>query len=144
MAQTCALQEDTIYIMIDEINMVNKQYDWAKETPSIWLLDELVELQKLFDVGSIKKGIAIKYPTFEQYDVTETLFGKQATLKDRSPERARELRATVAMQRELVAQRAKDIMSGEYDQSLTIAKRDSNFLCTDSYQEEDSNMDYFG
>jgi hypothetical protein len=145
MAQTCG---ETIYIMIDDITMVKEQYAWALVggTPSIWLYDELVELQKLFDNGTLKKAIAIRFGYFSQHDVTERLFGRSSPgkLKERSPERVRELKASAAMQKAHAARKAKNIMSGEYDRDLALMKRDDNFFCTDSFKEQDPDLDYYG
>jgi hypothetical protein len=145
MAQTCADYGDTVYLMIDDLEMVNEQYDWARKlgTPSIWKDDELVELQRLYSNGRIKKAIAIRYSDKTEHDKTKELFESVKT-KRRSVEEERALRANAIMVKEHMAIKAELVMSGEHDRLTAESLDKRNLLCSEAWREQGFREDWFG
>jgi hypothetical protein len=79
MARTC---QGEVFVMLDNKKMLLKQYAHAKDTPSIWLYDELPELQNLYNQGIVTKLTVIRVGDWRRFDRTGYAFRNEEEPKD--------------------------------------------------------------
>jgi hypothetical protein len=81
MAMTCSGE---VFVMLDNKKMLRRQYSWAAATPSIWLRDELPELQKRYNSGQISQLTVIRVADMRRFDRTGHAFRGEAEPSDAS------------------------------------------------------------
>ncbi|KAH7066517.1 hypothetical protein FB567DRAFT_585610 [Paraphoma chrysanthemicola] len=165
MAMTCS---DEVYVMVDNKKMLLKQYEWAKGTPSIWLNDELPELQKRYNQGLIKKLTVVRYGDYREFDRTGYVFRNEPEPSDASEndagapdadpnakhrrevedvdENEEEIAAmAVRIAKAIKAKEAELLLTGQLEkvksEAYNLQKRG---ICPSGADEETPGMDYFG
>ncbi|EMD94591.1 hypothetical protein COCC4DRAFT_45103 [Bipolaris maydis ATCC 48331] len=81
MAMTCTGE---VFVMLDNKKMLKKQYTHALDTPSIWLYDELPELQKRYNQGVVTKLTVIRVGDMRRFDRTGYAFRNEPEPSDAS------------------------------------------------------------
>ena len=85
MAKTCTGE---VFVMLDNKKMLLKQYVHARDTPSIWLYDELPELKNLYNQGIVTKLTVIRAGDQRRFDRTGYAFRNEPEPSDASEDDA--------------------------------------------------------
>jgi hypothetical protein len=85
MAMTCSGE---VFVMLDNKKMLKKQYAHALDTPSIWLYDELPELQKRYNQRIVTKLTVVRAGDMRRFDRTGYAFRNEPEPSDASEDDA--------------------------------------------------------
>ncbi|CAN9245468.1 hypothetical protein CUC08_Gglean010103 [Alternaria sp. MG1] len=165
MARTC---QGEVFVMLDNKKMLLKQYAHAKDTPSIWLYDELPELQNLYNQGIVTKLTVIRVGDWRRFDRTGYAFRNEEEPKDVDEDDAnappadinsRRVRSVpedykddqeitamaIKMAKALAKKEAELILTGEMEKAKSeMYNLQKRGLCTSAADQEPPGMDWFG